>query len=289
MSTSPELIGSVYRYYPVRGDTRLAIVRQVGDTSMVSVIEDDGRESQPVALGELEGKLEGPIGYAAEGGAFVAPAPTMQRWVLVPPVVYRYMNQQYINEFFSTGRLRLGSFATFKRHEDEERGDLLEGVNLVTGSSDVLTVAASLQQGCNSLILSTSMRADESLMRQFNCDGYFRIVDTHLFGQSIARSINGCTDGVEGFCTYKDAHLIRKKIFPTVVASMSAAKTLGALDLQAAAEVTAGLAGIEGFFSKRRQFEHQSEYRLIWNLNREINDCEFVYCPEAIQHCERVT
>jgi hypothetical protein len=197
------------------------------------------------------------------------------------------MPQQFIDEFFSTGKLRLSSFATFKGHDDEQRGDLLEGLNLVSGASDSLTMLASVSHGRNSLVLSTSVRGDASLMRQSNCDGYFRVVDTHLFGQAIARRIPGYTDGLEGFCTYKDAHVIRRKF--AAEAPLDLTTNPSPDELQRAAETIVSLAGSEGFFSKRRQFEHQLEYRLIWNLNRDIDQCEYVNCPEAIRFCERIT
>jgi hypothetical protein len=287
MSVTPDFVGLLYRFHPLEGEATLAVVRQVNGSSMVSMIEDDGSESKPIPVDGLIGRLEGPLGYAAEGGSVIASAPATPRWVLIPPVVYRYMPQQFIDEFFATGRLRLSSFAVFKGHADEQRGDPLEGINLVSGASDPLTIIASVHHGQNSLVLSTSVRGDASLMRQFNCDGYFRIVDTHLFGQAIARHIPGYTDGLEGFCNYKDAHVIRRKF--AAEAALDPTSTPSQHDLQLASETVVGLAGFEGFFSKRREFEHQVEYRLIWNLNREIEQCEFVNCREAIQFCERIT
>ena len=41
-------------------------------------------------------------------------------WSVRLPVVVREMATKYVDEFFADGSLRLSSFATFAKHEDEE-------------------------------------------------------------------------------------------------------------------------------------------------------------------------
>ena len=277
----------IYDYIDSIGEKHTMLVREVDGVMMGRIIQADGRESDAVPIASLEGKVAGPVGFAASGGRFVAP-PVEPRWILLPPVVYRYLDQQFIEEFFSTGRLRLSSFHQFKNYADEERGDDHEGKNVVTGIGDNITITAGVEQGHNSLILCTSVRGDNDLMRQFGCTGFFRIVDTHMFGRAIANRISGCTDGLEGFCTYKDAHLIRKKMLPRISSEIQYDQG-AAPDLERVAEVVMGLSGLEGFFSKRMKFSHQCEYRMIWNLDRDVDDVVFVDCPEAFEFCERVT
>jgi hypothetical protein len=197
------------------------------------------------------------------------------------------MPQQYIDEFFATGRLMLSSFATFKQHADEQRGDTQEGLNVITAVGDNLTVWMSAQHGTHSLVMSTSVRGDEDLMRQFGCNGYFRIVDTHLFGRAIGERLDGYTDGLEGFCTYRDSHLLHKKIPASVAATMKSNPE--GMDLEQAILQASGLGGLEVFFSKRRQYEHQAEYRILWNVAHPVTGSVIVECPEAVQFCERVT
>jgi hypothetical protein len=198
------------------------------------------------------------------------------------------MDQVYIDEFFATGRLMLSSFTRFSQHPDEQRGDELEGKNLIVGSRGDLVVTAQTGHGDQSLVLCTSVREDEELMRQFNCDGYFRIRDTAYFGRAIASRLQGCIEGLEGFCTYKNHHVIEKKL-ASAVAGFFSGKPDDALSLDKVSEVVLGIAGAEAFFSKRRQFVHQCEYRIIWNLDHAVTDAFFVDCPEAIQFCEKVT
>ncbi|KFX69059.1 hypothetical protein TMS3_0116400 [Pseudomonas taeanensis MS-3] len=96
------------------------------------------------------------------------------RWILLPPVTYRYMNQIFIDEFFSTGKLMLSSFTRFSQHQDEQRSDNLEGENLVIGTAGDISITAQTGHGNKSIVLCTSVLESEDLMRQFDCDGYFR-------------------------------------------------------------------------------------------------------------------
>jgi hypothetical protein len=288
MST-PKISAHMYDYTDLTGQIHMAFVKEDGNVRMVSLLREDGSTSDAVPESQLPGTLVGPVGVYIEGPRdLAAQPPAEKRWVAIPPVVYRYMPQRYIDEFFATGRLMLSSFAKFKQHADEQRGDDQEGLNVITGIGENLTVWKATQHGTHSLVLSTSVRGDEGLMRQFGCDGYFRIVETHYFGRAIGECIQGYTDGLEGFCTYKDHHLIRQKI-PASIAGTITSVPQDDTGLEKAIAMADGLGGVEVFFSKRRQYEHQAEYRIIWNLSHEVDSSIIVECPDAIQYCEKVT
>jgi hypothetical protein len=288
MST-PRITAHVYNYTDSSGQTHTAFVHEEDTVPMVRILQDDGSTSVAVPASELPGTLVGPVGFQVEGPHdFISPPPAEKRWVLMPPVVYRYMLQRYIDDFFESGRLMLGSFATFKQHADEQRGDTQEGVNVITATGESLTVLMGAQHGMNSLVLSTSVRGDEDLMRQFGCDGYFRIIDTHYFGRAIGECLHGYTDGLEGFCTYRDHHLIRRKIPASFAAGIKAVPE-NDFELEQALAHAQALGGVEVFFSKRRQYEHQAEYRIIWNLLHQVREPLVVECREAVRYCEKVT
>lgn len=210
-----------------------------------------------------------------------------RRWVLLPPVVYRYMDKQYIEEFFDTGRLMLSSFSKFRAHADEQRGDEQEGMNLIVGAGCDKVVSAQVEVGRNSYVLCTSVHGNDELMHQFKTNGYFRITDTHYFGRAIADALNGCTDGLEGFCTYKDEHVIRKQMLPSVSLKFDLNNNIP-IDMEKAAEAAIGLAGAEAFFSKRRAYENQTEYRIIWNMDHDVEGSVVIECPDALKFCEKI-
>jgi len=48
-------------------------------------------------------------------------------WHIYFPVLFRYLEQEYIDAFFRDGSLRLSSFKQFAKHKDEARNDWGEG------------------------------------------------------------------------------------------------------------------------------------------------------------------
>src|SRR5690348_3607067 len=105
----------------------------------------------------------------------------VRQWTVRTPFVYRFMQAQYVDEFFATGRLRLSCFFEFKQRESEETGDRWEGWNLLIGAAGAHTVAAVAEYGANSLVLSTTAVHDASLYAAFGADSCFRINDTSNF------------------------------------------------------------------------------------------------------------
>ena len=53
-------------------------------------------------------------------------------WGILRPPVYRFMDKQYVEQFFVDGSLRLSSFRRFSQHSDEERQDCAEGTAIST-------------------------------------------------------------------------------------------------------------------------------------------------------------
>ncbi len=54
--------------------------------------------------------------------------PINRIWQVRLPTVIRYMEQQYIDQIFETGNLRLASFRQSAKHKDEMRRDKGEGM-----------------------------------------------------------------------------------------------------------------------------------------------------------------
>jgi len=137
-------------------------------------------------------------------------------WQVKTPTIYRYLDQQYIDEFFEEGVIQLSSFSEFRQHEDEMREDSNEGVNIVTAEGEEANISAVTATGMNSYVFCGSTIASESLMNDFEVDGYFKITDTQSFGKAIAKSLENRNEieiverGIEGFCEYTDGNLIRE-------------------------------------------------------------------------------
>ena len=69
-------------------------------------------------------------------------------------ILYRMIEEQYIDEFLSEGKLRLSTFSKCSHHESEDRRDALEGSVTIHAQG---VKAASGQVGSNAYLLCTSL------------------------------------------------------------------------------------------------------------------------------------
>ena len=133
-------------------------------------------------------------------------------WHQRSPVIYRYLERQFIDRFFERGEIRLSSFRKFKGHKDEQRGDPNEGMAISAISGTNVTAFAVTMHATNALIMSSSLDYSEDLYRAFNVDGCFAINNPPQFGLAICRQIAGCVAGMEGPCIYLDHRVLERNI-----------------------------------------------------------------------------
>jgi len=212
----------------------------------------------------------------------------VRNWKIKNPEVYRYLNQEYINEFFSTGRIRLSTFVQFKKNPDEQMGDSTEGKNVLYGTDGKNSFVALTQHGVNSFVLCTSTEESSELMTSFKVDGYFKIKDTIGFAAAIANRIPGFLEGLEGFCKYSLQRNIQRKLPDSIISDLLS-NPEKQIPLDKIFSLTEQVGQEDVFFIKHTSFRNQSEYRFIWNVSVNTNDALFINCPEAIQHCEKIT
>lgn len=202
------------------------------------------------------------------------------------PVLCRYMEQEFIDEFFETGRLRLSSFRAFSKHADELRFDDGEGEGLLQGKGDQFNWNAKVRIGVNSYVFCASNREDDSLMEDFEVDGYFKIRNSMQFGLAVARHIPFFSGGIEGPCRYvgeralewRDSRYDQKEFYD------------GKDPMNVAFNEILSAPKKELLFLKPKKYFAQCEYRWVWHTRKELEDDHlFIECPEAIKYCEKVT
>ena len=125
-------------------------------------------------------------------------------------------------------------------------------------------------------------------MKAFGTDGYFKILDSTMFGMSIASCLPYLQDGLEGPCQYLDGHFIRRDIenLPDEVFPESTPDSADQFDHRFASQAALAAVGPDVYFSKRKCFEDQQEYRFIWNVAHEVDGTIEIDCPAAKQYCE---
>jgi len=113
------------------------------------------------------------------------------------------MEREFVDLFFSIGKLKISSFVDFRKHIDEERKDD-EGKNIICLRGDNSTAFAVTVHGRNEYILCGSSIKDKELMSAFSANAAIQIFNTTEFANVIARHIPGVVKGFEGFCYYLD-------------------------------------------------------------------------------------
>lgn len=223
---------------------------------------------------------------------FVWVEPTKRHSVNTPHM-FRYMPQEYIDDFFEDGTLRLSSFERFSRHEDEIRRDSSEGGNILWGRGEDKTMMAVTHHGHNAYVLCGSTIGSDRLMDRFGENGYFRIKDTTSFAVEVLKSLESheslrCQGIVEGFCIYKSKRSIERPI-DIDFEDMKLDDGSGNIDMGKMQEKVAEIGGQDVFFVKEKSYQEECEYRILWIMSDKVDGITDVQCPEARKYCEKVT
>jgi hypothetical protein len=205
-----------------------------------------------------------------------------------PPLIFRYIDSKYVDEFFKDGSLRLSSFLKFGMHKDEQRLDKKEGKLIFSTRSPEnggQTVMAEVSMGHDAYVLCTTAIHTEKLMKDFKCDSYIRINNSHLFGAAIAKAVTGIRYAFECFCFYHTTKVwlsdgmhfdFEKNRLPD-----------GSYAMEPFADYLLRGAGIRPYLIKNKEYAHQCEYRFVWITNKEADEHIDLKVPEAIQYCSR--
>lgn len=204
-------------------------------------------------------------------------------WDIQSPMLYRYLEKKFTDEFFTDGSLRLSSFSNFANHVDEQRNDSEEGYGLVImNAPDGSKVELSAANGLNSYIFCTSTLYCEDIANDFKTDSGFRINNILGFVDAISKKIPYFSGGAEGSCIYLPDKVLElevdQEIMNDVMHKTRSGDSYGAI--QKCIQYTKDL-----YFLKMLKYRSQCEYRLMWNSGSETNSHIDIKCPEAIQFC----
>ena len=206
--------------------------------------------------------------------------------VFLPPV-HSYIEPEYVKAFKDTGSLQLSSFARFRQHKDEHRGDKDEGTafSLVNDAAKDRSFGVVTVSGDNAYVLSTTMRTGADIDAAFPGNSSFEIFEPIGFAAAIANEIPGCTHAMIGQCIYVDARLlISSGNAPTIDDLKDEAEP----DKVSLGKVLAHGNSIKGpkpYFLKNRNHE-QAEYRFIWETNKPVMSHLDITAPELIKFCK---
>jgi hypothetical protein len=223
-------------------------------------------------------------------------------------VVYRYMKQKHIDNFFRDGTLKLSSFSSNGGELTPEgisvnerlygvkapirnniRNDSREGTHKwIIFSRDRKT---KIVRGVEELFDTTRMLcASKKLDLEFYCnrfavDGCLRITNTLGFGYEVSKVLKGYSTGLEGMVEYsdRDYSVLFLENHPELPDLKSEQPPME--DFQKYLHVIGELS-LGQFFLKPQIFQLEDEYRFSWKCAS--NHDYIIKCPEASKYCEQV-
>jgi hypothetical protein len=210
-------------------------------------------------------------------------------WHIYFPVLFRYLEQEYIDAFFRDGSLRLSSFKQFAKHKDEARNDWGEGKFVFEITHEKTMMSGIALFGSEAYALSASLVESPDLMNIFGYNGYFKINDPAGFGIAIASQLAGFSRGFQGPCFYSDSRPLKyaseKPVLEPWPETEEEKEKWGDESRQMMHEETK----LDPYFVKATRYASQNEYRLLWCISGNVDNYIDIKCPEAIRFCTKIT
>ncbi|MDT0645014.1 hypothetical protein RM553_19435 [Zunongwangia sp. F363] len=187
--------------------------------------------------------------------------------------IIKMSKSKYIDDFFKNGSLQLGTFKYYQQFDNPEIGDKTEGSFVVVGQNSKSTTFAVVGGGFNNYMFCAYNGApNPEVINKFGYDDYFEITNIQGFRDAIARKLEA-TNILSSNCLYRQ--------FKVLVG-----QTDENFNLQELSNAY-NLVNNSKYFIKTTDFDHQNEYRILWNLPTDLEDKLIIKCPEAIQYCKR--
>ena len=203
------------------------------------------------------------------------------------PILYRYLDQQYVDQFFNDGSLIINTLKNYQKMEGDIRQDPEEGLgHFVTElnekglQADESGIILSIQNpdpnlkrekipevkvdAGNHFILSTSDEKNKELLERFEVDSLFAINDVVQFSNEIALEI------------HKQYELLLRRIRK--------------VDYKDDKKMPKDLMDMFSWsvFQKSTRYKIEKEWRVMFFPKCAIHFPIIIKCPDAIQYCDRV-
>jgi hypothetical protein len=211
----------------------------------------------------------------------------MINYISVLPYLYRYENKKFIDDFFERGELYISSFDNYRKYKDNELGDKSEGATFNVGNTENnMSIQTYTISGFNEYTFCTSTVLHKNLLEKFSRESVFRIKDPINFILEVTRSLTRVVEVYHGNCIYLDNKIITKKIPNFEMDDLKSDE--GGISANKLFDISNHIQGLDSFFIKKREYQEQSEYRMLWRTDRKISEGIIINCPEARKFCEKI-
>lgn len=211
------------------------------------------------------------------------------------PRVFRYMDEQYIDEFFNKGRLRLSSFASFKKHENSNLRDENEGEVTLIMKFQGYKSEARLVVGHSSFVLCGTHMDNEQNYDTFSTNAAFSIENIQGFCEAISAAIKK-KYGYEilyvnqGPCKYMQSREHEVDVFEYDYKEIMQGYGINesSVNFDTMQKMNSQYLQEHGFFLKQNKYALEYEYRMLWHIEEdEIPEFIDVTVPEAVKFCKK--
>ena len=200
------------------------------------------------------------------------------------PILYRFIEEQYVDEFFKTGKLKLTTFDNCKKLEDDNRKDTKEGQSELFGYDGDVKMKIGFGVGSDVIMLCSSLCSEYKDDKGTIYTKYIEIFDVQglLFTIAEQLSKNGYTikSMMYGPCFYT------KKEFHGAVHSDAFREKLDKeqkFDWDEMMRIANTIGGNNMFFQKPVDKRSENEFRLLWIVDNLEKDKDIFV---TIQHPE---
>ena len=206
------------------------------------------------------------------------------------PFLYRFIEAQYVDMFFETGKLKLTTFEDCKNLEDENRKDTKEGQSELFGYDGDYKVEIEYGVGSDAIMLCTSLSSEYEDYKGTIYDKYIEIFDAQglLFAIADQLTKNGYVikNILFGPCFYA------KKEFHNTVCSDKLRERMDkeqVIDWDEMTKIANTIGGNNMFFQKPIDKRFENEFRFLWLVdNIKKNQDIFVIIPHPEVYCRLI-
>lgn len=126
--------------------------------------------------------------------------------------VVKMSKSRYIDDFFRTGAIQLGTIKYYQSIDDPEQGDSSEGSMLIVGKNDFETAFVQIESGYNNYAFCCyDGEPNPEVIKRFGYNDYFIIHDVEGFMYEVSKVLNSNLS-FRSRCIYKRDKVIVGKI-----------------------------------------------------------------------------
>lgn len=208
-------------------------------------------------------------------------------------ILYRFMEEEYIDKFFETGELLISTYNRCKKLEDENRKDD-EGHATLIGNQSPFKCVMDIGVGNNALLLCTSTtseynppdgKVEEYAIEIHNVLQFFELVTKQLTKEGFV-----IMNALNGHCIYSGRTIDKELQQNSIEKILSESNKSNTFDFGLFHSIFAEMTDDQIYFMKPPENTYENEYRFLWLLEDDVKEEKYIiHLPiEARKLCRKI-